>query len=126
MRWPAATKGRSTLRRDNFGSPLTEAGDERLGFFLISEDVSSTPNDLPIDGLSGFYTTPGSSIPVYLPGEMNLIRAEAYVRTQEPGLAVNEIDAIRTKEASEDPFGVGANLPAIPGDWMMIADRGNL
>lgn len=108
-------EGQEYAPRDNFGSPLTEPGDERLTFFLISENVTSTPNGLPIDGLSGFYTTPGSSIPVYLPGEMNLIRAEAYVETDQPGLAVNEIDAIRTKQAANDPFGVGANLPAYTG-----------
>lgn len=108
-------EGQEYAPRDNFGNPLTEAGDARLNFYLISEDTSSTPNGLAIDGLSGFFSTPGAPIPVYLPGEMNLIRAEAYVMTDQPGLAVNEIDAIRTKEASEDPFGVGADLPAYTG-----------
>ena len=108
-------EGQEYAPRDNFGSPLTEAADSRLDFYLISEDVSSTPNGLPIDALAGFYITPSSSIPVYLPGEMSLIRAEAYVQTDQPGLAVNEIDAIRTKQPSEDPFGVGADLPAYTG-----------
>lgn len=108
-------EGQEYAPRDNFGSPLTEAGDGRLDFFLISTDEQSTPNGLPIDDLSGFYTTPGSPIPVYLPGEMNLIRAEAYARTDEPGLAVNEIDEIRTKDPADDPFGLGAGLPAYSG-----------
>jgi hypothetical protein len=108
-------EGQEYAPRDNFGSPLTEAGDARIDFFLIPQDEQSTPNGLPIDDLSGFYTTPGSSIPVYLPGEMNLIKAEAYVNINEPGLAVDEIDAVRTKQASDDPFGLGANLPAYSG-----------
>lgn len=109
-------EGQEYAPRDDFGiGPLVEAGDQRIDFYLISEDTTSTPNGLTIDGLSGFYTMPGSSIPVYLPGEMNLIRAEAYVRTSQPGLAVTEINAIRTKEPADDPFGVGADLPAYTG-----------
>lgn len=108
-------EGQEYAPRDNFGSPLTEAGDQRINFYLISEDTLSTPNGLAIDELAGFYTTPGASIPVYLPGEMNLIRAEAYVNLGQPGQAVNEIDAIRTKTPAEDPFGVGAGLPAYNG-----------
>lgn len=108
-------EGQEYAPRDNFGSPLTEAGDGRIDFFLVSTAEQSTPNGLPIDDLTGFYTTPSSPIPVYVPGEMNLIKAEAYVRTNEPGLAVDEIDAVRTKEAANDPFGLGANLPAYSG-----------
>lgn len=108
-------EGQEYAPRDNFGSPLTEVGDGRIDFFFISQDEESTPNGLPIDDLSGFYTTPGSPIPVYVPGEMNLIRAEAYARTNQPGLAVDEIDAVRTKEPEDDPFGLGAGLPGYSG-----------
>lgn len=108
-------EGQEYAPRDNFGSPLTEAGDGRIDFFLISVADLSAPNELPIDDLSGFYTTPNSPIPVYVPGEMNLIKAEAYVRLDQPGLAVNEIDAVRTKQPADDPFGLGADLPAYTG-----------
>jgi len=103
------------IARDNFGTPLTEAGDGRLGFYLVSVDTTSQPNGLQSDLLAGFFDAADKDIPVYLPGEMNLIRAEAYVRLSQPGQAVNEIDAIRTKQAANDPFGVGANLPAYNG-----------
>lgn len=108
-------EGQEYAPRDNFGSPLTEAGDARLDFYLISEDTTSTPNGLPIDGLRGFFTTPNASIPVYLPGEMYLIRAEAYVGLNQLGNAVNEINAVRTKQAEDDAFGVGADLPPYSG-----------
>ncbi|WP_084088370.1 RagB/SusD family nutrient uptake outer membrane protein [Fodinibius roseus] len=108
-------EGQEYAPRDNFGTQFTEAGDDRMDFYLISEDTTSTPNGFEIDELGGFYTTPASSIPVYLPGEMNLIRAEAYVRMNQPGLAVDEINAIRTKEPADDPFGVGADLPPYSG-----------
>lgn len=108
-------EGQEYAARDNFGTPLTETGDGRLDFFLSSADKISEPNGLPIDDLIGFYTSSGDPIPVYLPGEMNLIKAEAYVNLDEPGLAVDEIDAVRTKQAADDPFGLGANLPAYSG-----------
>lgn len=108
-------EGQEYAARDNFGTPVTEAGDERIDFYLNSEDETSTPNGLPIDELSGFFATATTPIPVYLPGEMNLIRAEAYVNLDQPGNAVSEIDAIRTKQGQDDPFGLGANLPAYTG-----------
>jgi len=108
-------EGQEYAPRDEFGSPLFEAGDEREGFYLIDLDELSAPNELSIDGLAGFFSSASSSIPVYLPGELNLIRAEAYVGLNQPGQAVAQIDIVRTKTASEDPFGLGANLPAYSG-----------
>lgn len=101
--------------QDLFGSALTDPNDERLSFFLSPDDATSTPNEFELDILEGFYSSSSSSIPVYRPGEMNLIKAEAYVNLDQPGLAVDEIDAIRTKEAANDVYGIGANLPAYTG-----------
>ncbi|MGM0546803.1 MAG: RagB/SusD family nutrient uptake outer membrane protein [Bacteroidota bacterium] len=103
------------LPQDDFGSTLTEAGDERLDFYLIEEDLESEPNAFESDLLAGFFDAADASIPVYLPGEMYLVRAEAYLGLDQPGLAVDEINEVRTKEASEDAFGVGANLGAYTG-----------
>lgn len=110
-------EGQEYAPRDNFGTSLFQSGDQRLDFYLNSVDESSTPNGLPIDELVGFATTPDADIPVYLPGEMALIKAEAYVRlgaAQYPN-AVIEINNVRTKTAAEDPFGVGAELPPYSG-----------
>jgi hypothetical protein len=109
-------EGQEYAPRDNFGTSVTEAGDERLDFYLESSDDLSTPNNLPIDGLQGFFSSPSAPIPVYLPGEMNLIRAEAFVNLAQPDNAVDEIDAIRTKTANDDPFGLGAALSEYSGD----------
>ena len=78
-------EGQEYASRDNFGTPVTEIEDERIDFYLEPSDDLSTPNNLPIDDLKGFFSTPSSPIPVYLPGEMNLIRAEAYVNLDQPG-----------------------------------------
>lgn len=110
-------EGQEYAPRDNFGTSLFQSGDQRLDFYLNIVDESSTPNGLPIDELVGFATTPDADIPVYLPGEMALIKAEAYVRlgaAQYPN-AVVEINKVRTKTAAEDPFGVGAELPPYSG-----------
>lgn len=110
-------EGQEYAPRDNFGTSLVESGDQRLDFYLNTVDESSTPNGLPIDELVGFATTPDADIPIYLPGEMALIKAEAYVRlgaAQYPN-AVIEINNIRTKTAAEDAFGVGADLPPYAG-----------
>ncbi|MGF1670112.1 MAG: RagB/SusD family nutrient uptake outer membrane protein [Balneolaceae bacterium] len=108
-------EGQEYAPRDNFGTPVTEEGDERIEFYLEPADNFSIPNGLPIDILKGFFSSPSSPIPVYLPGEMNLIRAEAFVNLNQPQNAVNEINIVRTKTSSEDPFGLGANLPEYTG-----------
>ena len=108
-------QSRSYAARDDLGSPLTEAGDKRVSFFLTPDPAVSNPKEYPIDLLGGFFTTGTSPIPAYIPSEMILIRAETHVRLNELGTAVAEIDSIRTKTASEDPLGLGADLPAYSG-----------
>jgi starch-binding outer membrane protein, SusD/RagB family len=65
--------------------------------------------------INGFYNNNTASIPIYIPDEMKLIRAEAYLRQSSPNTAAakTELDAILTQLPSGDPFGVGANLPPL-------------
>jgi len=65
--------------------------------------------------LNGFWSGPTSSIPVYLPGEITLIKAEAYARSATPDLvnAVIELNKVVTKQPASDPFGVGAGLTPV-------------
>lgn len=69
--------------------------------------------------ISGFGATSTSAIPVYLPGEMILTKAEAYARQSMPDLvnALIELNKVITKKPANDPFGVGADLPADPGPY---------
>ncbi|MCL4511861.1 MAG: RagB/SusD family nutrient uptake outer membrane protein [Bacteroidetes bacterium] len=101
--------------RDSFGTPLTEPGDQRLSFYLRPDSAFSTPNKYPIDILVGFFSNATQPIPAYLPGEMHLIKAEAYVRLGDLASAVNEINAVRTEKPSQDPYGIGASLPDYNG-----------
>ncbi len=101
--------------RDNFGLPagLFEAGDGRLAFYLQGAVVVVAGENLRT--VRGFAQANNSPIPVYLPDEMRLIKAEAIVRSG--GILANaviEINAVR-QQSSGDAFGVHANLPAYTG-----------
>lgn len=101
--------------RDKFGLPdaLFEEGDARYDFYLTGPNV--LVNGDPVKTLKGFFSTPTSNIPVFLPDEMKLIKAEAIIRSNgslEEALAL--INEVRT-QASGDPFDVNADLPAYSG-----------
>ncbi|MBC7948186.1 MAG: RagB/SusD family nutrient uptake outer membrane protein [Chitinophagaceae bacterium] len=82
--------------------------DKRLAFFTTTAYASK------ILGFGAASTTPW---PVYLPGEMTLIKAEAYARMTPPDLvnAMIELNKVVTKQPAADPFGVGAGLPPEAG-----------
>jgi starch-binding outer membrane protein, SusD/RagB family len=102
--------------RDGMGPPaMVEPGDKRLDFFLAPDDAVSNPNGHPMDKLTGFFTSGSAPIPVYRPGEITLIKAEAYLRAGELTSAVTEINKVRTKTAAQDPLGLGAGLPPYSG-----------
>jgi hypothetical protein len=91
---------------------LQPAGtDKRVPFFIGVETA------LPRFRIKGFGASSTTPIPVYLPGEMTLIKAEALARQGTPDLtnALMELNKVVTKKAANDPFGVGADLPAIAG-----------
>jgi starch-binding outer membrane protein, SusD/RagB family len=69
---------------------------------------------LPRYRINGFGNAAATAFPVYLPGEMTLIKAECYARAGSPDLVngLSELNKIVTKTA--DPFGVNANQPSIP------------
>lgn len=91
---------------------VPSSGDKRIPFY-ISENLTVAPRYR----MAGFAATVASEWPVYLPGEIILIKAEAYARQASPDLAnaLIEINKIVTKKPSADVFGVGADLPAIVG-----------
>ncbi len=64
---------------------------------------------------TGFFTANNTEIPVYLPGEMLLIQAEAFARKSDLTNAVAQLNRVLTKTAAQDVFGVGAALPAYAG-----------
>ncbi len=93
---------------DDFGLPSSltpNAADGRIGFYI-------TPNAM--DGI-GFFLSDETSIPVYLPGEMLLIMAEADARLSPTDLSEAVISLNKVLTKSDDAFGVNAALPAYSG-----------
>ena len=93
------------------GALAPDAADKRLAFLT---KVSSNTAVTPVMA-SAYYTANGSPVPVYLPGEMILIQAEAYARKGDLTNAVTQLNRVRTKTAAQDAFGLGAALPAYSG-----------
>ncbi len=99
-----------TQARDlNFGLPaslLPDPTDQRLPFYV----TEAAPSDFQ---LIGFWSDNLDEIPVYLPGEMMLIKAEVYARQNMLADAVTALDNVLTK--TTDVYGLGANLPMYAG-----------
>jgi starch-binding outer membrane protein, SusD/RagB family len=91
-----------------FGLPAALAPDtldKRIPFYM-NPAASATVNL----GF-GFPRTNLSAIPVYLPGEMRLIKAECLAQTDVPG-SIAELNGVIKKKVADDPFGVGADIAA--------------
>jgi hypothetical protein len=68
--------------------------------------------------MKGFFSSTLSAIPIYLPGEITLIKAESYANLNtlaDLTNAIAELNKVLTKTPATDPFGVGASLPPYSG-----------
>jgi hypothetical protein len=83
------------------------AGDGRIAFYTA---INTTI--VPRFRINGFYNATSTGIPIYLPSEMTLIKAEAYARTSNLTAALTELNKVITKTAATDLFKVGAGLTA--------------
>jgi starch-binding outer membrane protein, SusD/RagB family len=90
---------------------LPDPADKRLNYHITLNSVS------PFFLINGFAAASTTAWPVYLPGEMTLIKAEAYARQSSPNLnlALAELNKVVTKMPTGDPYGLGADLPEIAG-----------
>jgi hypothetical protein len=79
-----------------------DPADKRLPFY------TTTTYNSKILGFAAAATTPW---PIYLPGEMTLIKAEVYARQNDLVNALTELNTVVTKQPASDPYGVGAGLP---------------
>jgi hypothetical protein len=83
------------------------SGDGRIAFY-----TSINTTVAPRYRINGFFNATTTGVPVYLPSEMTLIKAEAYARTSNLTAALTELNKVITKTAASDPFKVGAGLTA--------------
>ncbi len=106
---------KSYIPRVHYGlsASLYEVDDKRLNFYFTNP-VNVVNGDSVIT-LAGFSSTQTTPIPVYMPDEIRLIKAEAILRSDGSLTdALDLINAVRT-QASGDPFGVNAGLPEYSG-----------
>lgn len=95
-------------------TPLqTPTTDKRIAFFFNSAGGTGTINR----GRASFFTSNSSAIPIYRPGEVILIKAEALARKSTPDLAgaVAQLNLVLGKTPTNDALGIGADLPAYSG-----------
>ncbi len=93
------------------GTLAPDAADKRIVFLTRpSTNVAVAPVIA-----TAFYTANNAAVPVYVPGEMLLIQAEAYARKGDLVNAVVALNKVLTKTAAQDAFGLGAGLPAYAG-----------
>ncbi len=87
--------------------------------------TSINPTIAPRYRINGFYSGATTAIPVYLPGEITLIKAECLARGNDSTNSKIFLNAVITKTAGADPFAVGANQPAINsfGSYAVLLDE---
>jgi starch-binding outer membrane protein, SusD/RagB family len=83
--------------------------DKRVTFYLKNK-IFTAGNDG-----KGFFASNTDGIPLFLLGEMTLIKAECYARTMKLPEAIIELNKVLTKKGAGDLYGVGADLPAYSG-----------
>jgi starch-binding outer membrane protein, SusD/RagB family len=89
------------------GAFIPTAADGRSLFYLKALKFTAANEG------KGFFTANDAKIPLYLPGEMMLIKAEALARQDKVGDAIIELNKVLTK--SNDIYGVNAKLPEYSG-----------
>ncbi len=95
-----------------------EPGDLRPGYWvdLAADPYPGNPADTLLLPLNK-YTNNSDPYPVYLPDEMKLVKAEAYTRLSQFGLAAGLVNEVHTQLSSplDEPV---AGLPEIPADQL--------
>ncbi|MBI3005445.1 MAG: RagB/SusD family nutrient uptake outer membrane protein [Ignavibacteriales bacterium] len=85
-----------------------DSGDGRIAYWVTAGTGNSFLGT-PVDEFNK-YRTDNAPFYVYLPGEIMLIKAEAYARQNDSANALIQVNTVRTK--ATDAAGVGAGLPA--------------
>jgi hypothetical protein len=83
--------------------------DARIPFY-----TSIAATGTPRFRMNGFWNSATRSIPLYLPDEVRLMRAECLLRQSAPDVVAAKalIDAVLQQTAASDPLGIGANIAA--------------
>lgn len=82
--------------------------DKRVPFYILTQQTKK-----PRFIINGFFRSNVISVPIYLPGEITLIKAECYTRMHDIANGLAELNKVVTKRIADDAFGVGAELPPV-------------
>ena len=100
--------------RADFGLPASLAADPadgRIAFYIDPDSTGNSLNNLPVSVMMApFFNSSTASIPVYLPGEVMLNKAEALARDGKISDGIDVLNQVRNKTAADDAFGLGAGL----------------
>jgi starch-binding outer membrane protein, SusD/RagB family len=112
--WDVAINNINVVQPLNLNMGLPEAlkpavADKRTDFYFVSRTATNN-----VFRGKGFFTGNSAVVPIYLPGEILLIKAEAQARLGAIDKAIAELDKVLTKKT--DAFALGADLPAYSGD----------
>ncbi|MGN7987190.1 RagB/SusD family nutrient uptake outer membrane protein [Pedobacter sp. 22226] len=91
------------------GANVPDAADKRIPFYTL---MAGSPATLRMNGFSAATASP---FPIYLPGEIILIKAEALARQPDLTNSLIELNKVVTK--TSDLFGVAAALPPLVGPY---------
>ncbi|RLJ73400.1 RagB/SusD family nutrient uptake outer membrane protein [Pedobacter alluvionis] len=91
------------------GTNTPDAADKRIAFYTVMAGATPTLR------MNGFAAATASPFPIYLPGEMILIKAEALARQPDLTNSLIELNKVVTK--TSDLFGVTAALPPLAGPY---------
>jgi hypothetical protein len=108
-----ATNNVFQVKDTTFGLPTAlrpVAADKRIGFYMVLNTAAA-----PRWRINGFGAALTTAWPLYLPGEITLIKSECLARANNLSGAVVELDKILTKKAAGDVYGIGADLTAYSG-----------
>ncbi len=104
-----------------------EAGDQRLSFYVGAPTaISSIECGFNTYFITGFWDATDENIPVYLPDEVKLIKAEAYAHMGGANLAQAVILIDEVRQDNADLFGVNAGLgpwTGNPADQQAVLDE---
>ena len=99
-----------------------EPGDKRVGFWVDTTGTKPNGNPPTLKLVPfKFYGVRNAPFPVYLPGEVLLIRAEVEARTNSLPVAIADINAVRTKAGTANT--PGAQLPALTALQLDTQDK---
>jgi hypothetical protein len=86
-------------------------GKDTFRLQVYTRDLNPSPTIFS----TGFWKNDADSIPLYLPGEMLLIQAEAYARKGDLVNGKIFLDRVLTKRPNQDAFRIGASLDPYAG-----------